>query len=170
MTDEELKQQPRSVREEFSKIQDAQVDGDAKIVAMLGELETKLIAARATMAHHDKIIDVIKWIPFGISSLERQIGKLKERRVAAIAKALIEEEEACESADFAADDALIDQLAKLERDLERLQLSLPGLQSAERKADREQELAGNPCVALEDQINHRRDWLKLAEARRRHGY
>lgn len=165
MTDAELKQQTRSVREEFERISDRDVDGDAQITAMRSELKTQLNTLRAAQAKHDRVRDVKTSMPNDIADAEREIADLEARRAGVIAGCLIDSD----TTDFAADAVLIEQLLGLKLRLERLRLASSVLDAQERITYRSVELAGNPCAALEDRINQRRDVLKLTEARRRHG-
>lgn len=170
MTDEELKQQPRNVREEFERINDNEIDHDQQLKAMNDQLIEAMANLRNAQESHDNVRSCIQWLPSGIASAKNKIEEIKVLRVSAIATALVNEKEVAPAADFSADDELIAQLKDAELYLERLQLSVQGLDQQEKKARRAVELASNPCADLEDRINHRRDVLKLTEARRRHGY
>ncbi|WP_265948312.1 hypothetical protein [Dechloromonas sp. A34] len=170
MTDAELKQQPRSVREEFERIKNSELDHDPQLTA----LNAQLIEARAELCSaqgsHDEVRGCIQWLPSAIASAESKIEEIKGLRVSAIAAALIAKTEDRPAPDFSADDELLAQLKAAELFLERLQLSAHGLDQKEKQARRTAELAGNPCSALEERINERCDQLRLAEARRRHGF
>lgn len=166
MTDAELKQQPKTVREEFSNITDREVDGDYKLSAMRKELETLQANLLAAQARHDRVREVKKMMPSDIAGIEQEIEEIAAQRSGAIASAMIDSD----TPDFSNDDALLEKLLGLKLKLERLHLASGVLDAQERIAYRAVELASNPCAALEERISQRRDALKLTEARRRHGY
>lgn len=170
MADAELKQQPRSVREEFEKIRNSEVDGDQKIIDLKTQLDDATAKRRESQIVHDRARSCLEWVPGAIARTESKIEQIKAKRVSAIATALINEEEGDHSPNFSTDDELLTELRSAELYLERLRLSVRGIDQQEKMARRAVELAGNPCSALENRINERRDQLKLAEARRRHRY
>ena len=165
MTDADLKQQTRAVREEFEKIADRDFDGDAQIAAMRSELETQLENLRTAQRRHDRIREVKTSMPSDIASVEREIGELEAKRAGAIASALIDSD----TPDFSADEVLLEQLLGLKLRLERLRLACGVLDARERISYRSVELAGSPYAATNERISQRLDALKLTEARRRHG-
>lgn len=70
MTDAELKQQPRSVREEFERIKDGEIDHDQQIVAMKTRLAEARAKLRSVQAAHDNFRRCIDWLQNGIASAE----------------------------------------------------------------------------------------------------
>ncbi|MER2540007.1 MAG: hypothetical protein ABTQ26_12270 [Azonexus sp.] len=170
MTDAELKQQPRSVREEFEKIKNSEVDGDQQIIDLKTQLEDATAKRREAQQIHDNARGCLEFLPGAIALAENKIEEIKAKRASAIATALLAETENDHSPDFSSDDELITQLRSAELYLERLRLSVNGVHQQEKQARRTFELTSNPCIALETSIATRREQVKLAEARRRHGY
>lgn len=164
MTDAELKSQPRAVFEEFERITDRHVDDDAEIKRLKADLESALVGARAASNQSSRVRAILGSLPSDIDKANADIKRIDDQRAEAIAAALVAGD------DLSVDDRLLADREVLERLVERLTLAGPALERLHRLAIRSVELASNPCADLEDRINHRRDSLKLAEARRRHGY
>ena len=164
MNEADLRQQPRDVRDEFERIDDAEFDHDGQIMSLklrLGAAQSKLRSANQT---HDQIRSILGRLQGDIDEAKREIQDLDAQRSEVIASALIEE------TDFAADEELIARRSDLQLKAERLLLARPALESQQRAQAREVAVANNPCIAIEEQIGARRDALKLLEARRRCGY
>ena len=164
MNASDYKNQPRSVREEFEKITDAQIDGDAQITKWKSELDTSLANVRVKDERHDRARAVLAGLQGEIDGARNGIEQISSQRAEVIATALIE------GSDFSSDAESLDLRGDLERLIERLTIARPALEKRQRSLAREVELASNPCTQLEDRINSRRDALKLQEARCRHGY
>ena len=164
MTDQELKQQPKSVRETFELIHDSEVDGDAQIVELRLQLKAALARFDLANAEHDRLRSLVSDLQRDIDQAKLGIEEIDEQRVEAIAKALID------GNDFSDDDALIARRLDLERLVERLTIARPAIEREQRERERAMEFARRPCSTIEDSINERRDELKLQEARRRHGF
>lgn len=164
MNDALLRQQPRDVRDEFERIDDAEFDHDGQITSLklkLGAAQSKL---RSANQKHDQIRSILGRLQGDIDEAQREIQNIDAQRAEAIASALIEE------TNFAADEKLIARRSDLQLKAERLLLAHPALESRQRAQAREVAVASSPCVAIEEQIGARRGALKLLEARRRHGY
>lgn len=170
MTENELKQQPRSVREEFESIKNSEVDDDPQLINLKTRLHDATAKRCEAQEAHDNTRDCLEWLPGAIAKVESQIEQIKARRAVAIADALLAEKEVDQQPNFSGDDELLAELRSAELYLERLRLSVAGIQQQEKLARRATEIASGPCVTLENSIATRRDQLKLAEARRRHGY
>ncbi|KXB30782.1 hypothetical protein AT959_08615 [Dechloromonas denitrificans] len=170
MTDAELKAQPRSVREEFERIKEGEIDHDEQLSSLKTQLADLLAKQHESQAVHDRIRVCLQWLPTGIASTENRLQEIKAQRVSAITMALVDDKEGSGLPDFSLDDALVAEQKNAELYLERLRLSAAGLEQQEKKARRAVELASNPCSAIESKINRHRDQLKLTEAKRRHGY
>ena len=163
MTDEELRNETRSVREEFSSITDSDVDGDKQIAKWKIQLEAASARTQAANEQHDRVRSVLGKLQGEIDQARSRIEEIDGQRADVIAAALIDD------GDFSKDDELQASRLGFERHAERLTLARPALERLQRQKYRAIELANNPGSALEDQINHRRDELKLRLARRRHG-
>lgn len=164
MRDQDLKNQTRSVREEFSKITDSEVDGDERIQKLKSDLETARSHLRSTNQKNDRTRSILANLESDIVEAQEGIAQVDAMRAEAIATALIDE------ADFSADDALLVRRLELERMVERLTIAKPALERQQRANAREVELTAQPCVRLEERIGEVRDSLKLQLARRRHGF
>lgn len=164
MTDQELKQQPKAVREAFEQIHDSEVDGDAQIVELKLKLKAALAKFDSANAEHDRLRSLVGDLQRDIDQAKLGIEDINEQRVEVIAKSLIDGD------DFSADNELIARRLDLERLVERLTIARPAIERQQRERERAMEFARRPCSNIEDQINERRDELKLPEARRRHGY
>ena len=164
MNASDYKNQPRSVREEFDKIPDAQIDGDTQITKWKSELEALLANVRVKNERYDRARVVLAGLQSEIEGASNGIEQIDSQRAEVIATSLIE------GSDFSDNAELLEQRGDLERLIERLTIARPALEKRQRSLAREVELASNPCTHLEDRINSRRDALKLQEARRRHGY
>lgn len=164
MRESELKQQPRSVRDEFEKITDSTVDGDQEISQWKAELESALANYRVAREEHDRVRSVLANLQSNIDQDKARIEEIDGQRAESIAAALIE------GADFANDDELLASRLDLDRRVERLTIAGPALEMIQRQKLRASDLACAPCARLEDMINSRRGELKLLEARRRHGF
>lgn len=163
MTDAELRNETRSVREEFSSISNSDVDNDAQITKLNTQLDTARARSQAANEQHDRVRSVLGSLQGEIDQAKIGIDEIDGQRADVIAAAL------CAGEGFARDDELLASRLDYERLVERLTLARPALERLQRQKYRAIELASNPCTALEEQINHRRDELKLREARRRHG-
>ena len=163
MTDAELRNETRSVREEFASISNSDVDNDAQIAKWIIELDAARTRSLAANEQHDRARSVLGNLQGEVDQARSRIQEIDGQRANVIAATLID------GGDFSIDDELLDKRLGLERHLERLTLARPALESRQRVAARGVELASNPVMDLEEQINHRRDELKLREARRRHG-
>lgn len=164
MTDAELRNETRSVREEFSSISNSDVDDDAKIIELKAKLDAALPRSQAANEQCDRVRSVLGSLQGEIDQARSRIDEVDGQRAEVIAAALID------GVDFSNDDELLASRLDYERLVERLTLARPALERLQRQKYRAIELTRNPCAALEDQINHRRDELKLREERRRHGY
>lgn len=164
MTEEELMQQPRNVREEFENILDSQIDADEQIVELKTDLKAALANSRSVNEQHDRVRSILGNLQVEIDQAKLAIEQIDSERSEVIAASLID------GSDFSNDDELLAHRLDLQRFVERMTIVRPALERHQRQKYRAIELASNPCTTLEDQINHRRDELKLHEARRRHGY
>lgn len=164
MTNEELRNETRSVREEFDNIPDASIDSDPQITEWKSELEALRANVRVMNERNDRARAVLASLQGKIDVARNGIEQINSQRAEVIATALIE------GSDFSGDAELLDLRSDLEQGIERLTIARPALEKRQRSLAREAEIASNPCTQLEDRINSRRDALKLQEARRRHGY
>lgn len=62
MTDAELKQQPRSVREELERIKEGEIDHDEQLSSLKTQLADLLAKQRESQAVHDRIRVCLKWL------------------------------------------------------------------------------------------------------------
>lgn len=170
MTDAELKSQPRSVRDEFDRIENAEIDGDPEIARLKNEFADAALNLIQPQMVLGNIRECLKWLPSEIASTERSIEEITARRVTVIAMAFIQGEGANDDPDFADDNALLEKLRSAQLYRERLQLAQGGIQQQAKSASRAVELAAGPYNTIQERIAIRRDQLRLAEARRRAGY
>jgi len=164
MNDAQLRQQPRDVRDEFEKINDSEVDRDKQIVGLKLQLDEARAKLHSANQKHDRIRAILGHLQSDIDQARNQITEIDAQRAEVIATALITDES------FSADEKLITRRLDLERQVERLTIARPALESRQRVQNREISIASEPCTAIEKRITDRRDTLKLMEARRRHGY
>lgn len=170
MNDAELKQQPRSVREEFDRISDGEISGDPEVAALVAELTEALSIAGIARERHDSMREIAEWIPSAISAAERAIAEIQRKREAVITAAMIAEREEDEGPNFGDDDQLLAELEATRLRLSRLQIASGGIERAEKATRRGLDVASSPCVGIEDKLSDARDRAKLALARQRQGF
>ena len=163
MIDAELRNETRSVRDEFDSISNSDIDNDAQIAELKIQLDAARARSLAANEQHDRVRSVLGNLQSEIDQARSKIEEIDGQRADVIAQAL------CDGESFTRDDELLGRRLGFERLVERLTLARPALERLQRQKYRAIELASNPCSALEDQINHRRDELKLRLARRRNG-